>query len=89
MLQAVRQLNEAVSSLPADCDCDALLVMPLYAAMPPDMQVQQSCSHQAHGNLFCHSKHLHAHGHGLHPLELLCGTLCLAAQKLLAAIYLP
>ncbi|KAK9868473.1 hypothetical protein WJX84_008357 [Apatococcus fuscideae] len=38
--KAVRQLNEAVSSLPADCECDALLVMPLYAAMPPDMQAR-------------------------------------------------
>lgn len=37
--QAVKQLNDAVSSLPAEADCDALLVMPLYAAMPPDMQV--------------------------------------------------
>ena len=40
LLQAVKQLNEAVSSLPAGCDCDALLVMPLYAAMAPDMQVR-------------------------------------------------
>lgn len=42
MCQAVKQLNEAVSSLPAEADCDALLVMPLYAAMPPDMQVSQT-----------------------------------------------
>ncbi|KAK9832232.1 hypothetical protein WJX74_003796 [Apatococcus lobatus] len=40
IMKAVKQLNNAVSSLPADADCDALLVMPLYAAMPPDMQAR-------------------------------------------------
>jgi hypothetical protein len=36
--KAVRQLNEAVRSLPPST-CGDLIVLPIYAALPPEMQV--------------------------------------------------
>ena len=39
--QAVKQLTEAVASMPEDA-CSDLLILPLYAAMPLELQV--SCS---------------------------------------------
>ena len=36
--KAVKMLNEGVASLPADA-CMDLLVLPIYAALPPDLQV--------------------------------------------------
>ncbi len=36
--KAVKMLNEGVASLPAD-SCMDLLVLPIYAALPPDLQV--------------------------------------------------
>ena len=36
--QAVKQLTEAVASLPEDA-CSDLLILPLYAAMPLELQV--------------------------------------------------
>ena len=37
--KAVVMLNEGVAALPAD-SCMDLLVLPIYAALPPDLQVQ-------------------------------------------------
>lgn len=37
--KAVKMLNEGVAALPAD-SCMDLLVLPIYAALPPDLQVQ-------------------------------------------------
>lgn len=37
--KAVKQLNDAVRSLPADA-CGDLVVLPLYAALPPEMQAR-------------------------------------------------
>ena len=36
--KAVKMLNEGVANLPAD-SCLDLLVLPIYAALPPDLQV--------------------------------------------------
>lgn len=36
--RAVRALNDAVRALPPD-SCSDLLVLPIYAALPPEMQV--------------------------------------------------
>ena len=36
--KAVKMLNEGVAALPPD-SCMDLLVLPIYAALPPDLQV--------------------------------------------------
>lgn len=40
-VQAVKQLNEAVAALPEGA-CDDLLVLPIYSALPLEMQVLAS-----------------------------------------------
>jgi hypothetical protein len=42
--KAVKQLNDAVRSLPREA-CGDLLVRPIYAALPPEMQVSASLLH--------------------------------------------
>jgi hypothetical protein len=41
VLQAVKQLGEAIAELPED-SCADLLILPLYAAMPLELQVSRS-----------------------------------------------
>ena len=65
--QAVKQLTEAVASMPADA-CSDLLILPLYAAMPLELQVRRTL----------HSLSLHIaqcwplHGHSWQGFRLQC-----------------
>ena len=46
--KAVKMLNEGVAALPPD-SCMDLLVLPIYAALPPDLQVPSQCIRSAEG----------------------------------------
>ena len=47
--KAVKMLNEGVAALPPD-SCMDLLVLPIYAALPPDLQVLE-CADTNHTEL--------------------------------------
>ena len=54
--QAVRQLNEAVAALPEGA-CDDLLVLPIYSALPLEMQVPASEAHSHANTVVCFGPH--------------------------------